>query len=139
VPWDCAEAMKWFRLAADQGYAQAQANLGAMYENGQVVPPDYVTAYMWFSFAAAGAQEGYLRVSFIRVRDDVAKLMTSDQIAEAQRVAREWKPTGRPAATNITAHSSGSATSARHRQRRDDQSGSGYAGWTRNYDHFHRR
>ena len=57
--------MRWFRLAADQGYAQAQANLGAMYENGQGVPPDYATAYMWFSLAGAGAQEGYLRVSFI--------------------------------------------------------------------------
>jgi TPR repeat protein len=65
VPWDYAEAMKWFRLAADQGYAQAQANLGAMCENGQGVPPDYATAYMWFSLAGAGAQEGYLRVSFI--------------------------------------------------------------------------
>ena len=48
-----------------KGTAQAQANLGAMYENGQGVPPDYATAYMWFSLAGAGAQEGYLRVSFI--------------------------------------------------------------------------
>ena len=65
MPWDCAEAMRWFRLAADKGYAQAQTNLGAVYENGQGVPPDYATAYMWFSLAGAGAQEGYLRVSFI--------------------------------------------------------------------------
>ena len=35
-----AEALKWFRLAADQGDARAQYYLGAMYANGQGVPQD---------------------------------------------------------------------------------------------------
>ena len=32
-PQDDAEAAKWFRLAAEQGDAEAQHNLGVMYDN----------------------------------------------------------------------------------------------------------
>ena len=35
VPQDYAEAVKWYRLAADQGDARAQNNLGVMYANGR--------------------------------------------------------------------------------------------------------
>jgi TPR repeat protein len=88
VPQDYAEAVKWYRLAADQGVASAQYNLAVMYDNGQGVPQDYVRAYMWFNLAAAqglqGAEED---------RDQVAQQMTAAQIAEAQQLAREWKPT----------------------------------------------
>ena len=38
VPQDFAEAMKWYRRAADQGYANAQSNLAIMYNNGHGVP-----------------------------------------------------------------------------------------------------
>jgi TPR repeat protein len=39
---------KWYRLAAEQGHAKAQYNLGLMYYNGEGVPEDYVIAYMWW-------------------------------------------------------------------------------------------
>ena len=32
---DLAEAARWYRLAAEQGYAEAQLNLGELYENGR--------------------------------------------------------------------------------------------------------
>ena len=35
VPQDYAEAVKWYRLAADQGDAAAQNNLGFMYETAK--------------------------------------------------------------------------------------------------------
>ena len=38
VPQDYKEAVKWFRLAAEQGLAEAQYNLGNRYHNGQGVP-----------------------------------------------------------------------------------------------------
>ena len=38
VPEDDAEAVRWYRLAAEQGYAMAQSFLGAMYANGEGVP-----------------------------------------------------------------------------------------------------
>jgi TPR repeat protein len=38
VPQDNAEALKWFRMAADKGNKMAQYNLGKMYDNGDGVP-----------------------------------------------------------------------------------------------------
>ncbi len=32
--------MRWYRLAADQGYASAQFNLGVMYATGEGFPQD---------------------------------------------------------------------------------------------------
>jgi hypothetical protein len=91
VVQDYKEAAKWYRLAAEQGSAEAQSNLGFLYEEGQGVPQDYVEAHMWFNLGgASGDARG------IKNRDIIARKMTPEQIAEAQRRAREWKPkTGR--------------------------------------------
>jgi uncharacterized protein len=87
VPRNYAEAVKWYRLAADQGDAVAQYDLGLMYDDGYGVPQDYVRAHMWFNLSAAqGDQDG------IKNRDDVSLKMTPAQLAEAQKLAREWKP-----------------------------------------------
>jgi uncharacterized protein len=90
LPQDYAEAVKWLRKAAEQGNAGAQSDLGAMYENGQGVAQDYVHAHMWFTLAAGGSPV-WAPPQNSR-RDQVARKMTPDQIAEAQRLAREWKP-----------------------------------------------
>lgn len=82
-----AEAIKWYRLAADQGDAEAQFNVGAMYANGQGSPQDLVRALMWFNLAAAQDPR-----KAVRARELIVKNMTPAQIAEAQRLAREWKP-----------------------------------------------
>ena len=52
VPQDYKEAVKWSRLAAEQGYASAQYNLGLMYNNGNGVPQDYAEAVKWYRLAA---------------------------------------------------------------------------------------
>jgi TPR repeat protein len=44
--------VKWYRLAAEQGHAQAQLNLGFCYENGNGVPEDKVEAVKWYRLAA---------------------------------------------------------------------------------------
>jgi TPR repeat protein len=49
---DDKEAAKWFRLAAEQGVADAQTKLAGMYEYGQGVPYDYALAAYWFRMAA---------------------------------------------------------------------------------------
>ncbi|MGB8575646.1 MAG: SEL1-like repeat protein, partial [Pseudolabrys sp.] len=54
---------------------------------GLGVPQDKVRAYMWFNLSAAQGREG--AAAF---RDLIARRMTPAQIAEAQRLAREWKP-----------------------------------------------
>ena len=82
-----AEAVKWYRLAAEQGIAKAQLNLGTMYYEGQGVPQDHVQAHMWFNLAAAQGDDDARKY-----RDRTVENMTPAQIAEAQRLAREWKP-----------------------------------------------
>ncbi len=56
MPEDDAEAAKWFRKAAKQGDAQAQHNLGVMYQTGMGVPEDDAEAVKWFRKAA---EQGY--------------------------------------------------------------------------------
>ncbi len=87
VQQDYVEAAKWIRKAAEQGIAQAQYNLGLMYLNGQAVPQDFVLAHMWYNLSAAqGISEAQ------KMRDILVKYMTPSQVAEAQRLARKWKP-----------------------------------------------
>jgi uncharacterized protein len=89
VQRDYTEAAKWFRRAADQDNIDAQFNLGEMYELGNGVPQNYVLAYMWFTLVASRGSRPYA----IRGRGRVAQQMTPDQIAQAEKLAREWKPT----------------------------------------------
>jgi TPR repeat protein len=49
---DYAEAMRWLRVAADQGSAMAEQNIGYMYYNGFGVSQDYAEAAVWYRRAA---------------------------------------------------------------------------------------
>ena len=86
VTQDYAEAAKWYKKAAEQGDSGAQNILGAMYERGKGIPKDYVEAYKWFSISGeSGSGYGH------EYREKIGKRkMTPDQIAEAQRLAKEW-------------------------------------------------
>ncbi len=90
VPQDYKEAAKWYRKAADQGHADAQFFLGFMYANGWGVTQDYVQAHMWYNLGAAQGEK-----LFEKLRDSLAEKMTPAQVAEAQKLAREWKPKGK--------------------------------------------
>ena len=81
---DYKEAVKWYRLAAEQGHASAQVNLALMYDKGWGVLQDYVRAHMWYNLASAagGSQFGN------KNRDDIAKIMTPQQIEKAQEMAK---------------------------------------------------
>ena len=57
MPQSDALAVEWWRKAADQGYADAQFNLGAMYANGQGVPQSFPEALRWFRKAHAQGHE----------------------------------------------------------------------------------
>ena len=61
MPQDYAAAVSWYRKAADQGNADAQYNLGVMYDQGQGVPQDYAAAVSWFRKAA---DQGYAHAQF---------------------------------------------------------------------------
>jgi hypothetical protein len=90
VRQDDAEQAKWCCMAAEQGYADAQHQMGTGYAVGRGVPQDLVKAHMWFDLAAIqGDSEAQ------KDRDKAAGMMTPSQIAEAQKLAREWKPKGK--------------------------------------------
>jgi len=74
-------------LHADKGNGLAQFSLGFIYERGLGLPQDYVRAHMWFSLAAAQGTKGAAEW-----RERLATRMSPTQIAEAQKLAREWKP-----------------------------------------------
>ena len=87
---DYQQALRWFRLAADQGEALAQTKMAVMYDEGQGVPKSIVQAYKWYSLAATNGDK-----PASLLRDSLANQMTPAQIAEAQKLAQEWKPKGK--------------------------------------------
>jgi TPR repeat protein len=88
IKGDYATALQLLRPLAEQGNAEAQFNLGVMYVRGQGVSQDYVLGHMWFNLATSRGNK-----DAAQARDIAALHMTPAQIAEAQRLAREWKPT----------------------------------------------
>jgi TPR repeat protein len=87
VPQNSAEAVRWYRLAAGQGHAEAQHYLGSMHNAGRGVLRNYVEAYKWYALSAA---QGDTKAGIDR--DEVLERMTPAQIAEAQRLVAEWRP-----------------------------------------------
>ncbi len=91
VAQDYQQAVRWYTKAAEAGNAVAQYNLASMYYSGKGVPQDYVLAHMWANLAASQGGE-----DAVKKRDAIATLLTPNQIAAAQKLAREWKPTTLP-------------------------------------------
>jgi TPR repeat protein len=85
------EALKWIEGSAELGYPKAQYHTGVMYKSGQGTPENNVLAYMWFSVAVSRSYYPENRKA-TAARHAVAAKMTPAEIAEAQRLAREWKP-----------------------------------------------
>ena len=81
---DHQEAIKWYRLAAEQGEASAQYGLGFMHATGKGVIQDNVYAHMWWNLAAASGNEAARDSKEILVKD-----MTPQDISKAQDLARE--------------------------------------------------
>ncbi|MBU4372103.1 MAG: sel1 repeat family protein [Syntrophaceae bacterium] len=90
TPQDYVEAVKFYRQSAEQGNQLAQHNLGYMYEKGQGVLADEVQALMWYNLAAV---QGETKAK--AARDRVTVWMTPAQIAESQRLAREFRIVGK--------------------------------------------
>ena len=66
-------------MAAEQGDAIGQTDLGYLYEQGKGVPLDYVTAYMWYSLGEAGGN-----ADSSRQLKSLSSLMPAKQLAEAK-------------------------------------------------------
>jgi len=83
VSGNYAEAKRWYeRAVALDHNGLAMNSLGSMYEKGEGVPQDFIQAHMWFNLEAG--------IMGSTNRDRLAKLMTPEQIARAQDLARDW-------------------------------------------------
>lgn len=85
------EAVRLLTYHAQRGHSSSQYGLGLAYAGGRGVPQDFVQAHLWFNLAAASGDETMRRGGAER-REQMARLMTPAQVAEAQRLAREWRP-----------------------------------------------
>ena len=102
VARDDAAAAGWYQRAADRGQPIAQFNLAQMYASGSGVRQDDVAAYMWYSIAANllaqdrrdAAADAHARA--VEARAALARGMSTEEVAEAERLAQEWRPAGRP-------------------------------------------
>ena len=87
VPKDPAEAMKLFRAAAERGDADGQFALSLMYEKGEGADKQPVEALKWCRLAS---QQGH-DIAFVH-QATLEATMTREQVIEAVRREREWKP-----------------------------------------------
>ena len=85
VPQSDEEAFKWYRLAAQQGVTSAQINVGRMYAGGFGVAQDKLQGYKWLTIAVdLGDTDAIFN------RDNVAALMSEEEITAANRQTIEW-------------------------------------------------
>lgn len=90
-PQDYKQAAKWEGEAAELGHCDDQGDLGILYAQGLGIPQDYVMAHKWFNLAAS-CSKGFHHEESVKNRSRVEKKMTPAQVAEAQKLARDWKP-----------------------------------------------
>src|SRR2546430_439433 len=87
VTKDEVEAEKWWLHAAGQSEDEAQYNLGVCYDSGEGVPKDEVEAHKWWLLAAGqGNDDAKYNMTIVENK------MSREQIAEGQRLARDFKP-----------------------------------------------
>ena len=109
-----AEAVKWYRKAAEQNYAVAQFGLGLCYWFGKGVAKDYVEGYKWWLLAAGQSIE--IPKEWITKAEG---MMTQEQVAEGQRLARNFQPREVPA-------SGADSSAASIARTRPESSGTGF-------------
>lgn len=84
VPEDLQQAARLLRAAAEAGVGIAQLSIGRMYRDGAGVTRNLVEAYAWFTIAGDnGVMDGFA------YREEIAKQMSAEQIAEARRLAAQ--------------------------------------------------
>ena len=89
---DYKQAVHWYTKSAKQSHADAQFGLGVMYAVGKGVPQDWKKTYMWLNLAN---HNGLSVVSIGQEsRDAVAKILSSQDLIEAQEMAKRCLDSG---------------------------------------------
>jgi TPR repeat protein len=93
VSIDVGKGLDWSLLAAEKGDSRAQVRAAVLFEQGVGTSQDYIQAHKWYNLAVASYAPSDIELSakVARARDQLAAKMSPDQIAEAQKIAREWQ------------------------------------------------
>lgn len=125
VPKDFEMAARYFAQSAQQGNSNGATALGKAYLRGQGVPVDLTKAYFWLNVASMGTipfLDDSLKLSLevalqtgiaSLIRDVLARRMEAEDISEAQRLTREWRPSfqnGAPAEIAVLARATDSSS-----------------------------
>ena len=93
VTQDYKEAKKWNRLAAENGSSKGQFNLGWSYRFGSGVSKNLTLSHMWLSVAVSNQGNIFIDDPSVGTaaltRNIIEKKMTTEQLAKAQKLARE--------------------------------------------------
>jgi TPR repeat protein len=108
VPKDVEQGIRWIEHAAQRGFPPAQNTLGQCYQKGTGVPVDPLQAYKWFSLAASrdDSRAADIRVNIAKVETQLSK----EKVAEAQKLAREFRASNPPLPAEETPTPSSPAT-----------------------------
>ena len=88
VEQNLAEAVKWYRKAAEQGHDGAQYKLGLSYQNGKGVPQSDTEAYIWLNISAENGAPLNGRGKAGELMDEIRKNLTSIQVEEAKEITK---------------------------------------------------
>jgi TPR repeat protein len=84
VPQNNKKAVRWYRMAAEQGHLYAQHHLDWSYAKGQGVPRNYIRAHLWLNIVAEKGS-----IDAVNMLGDIKIKMTAQQIKGAQRLTRK--------------------------------------------------
>ena len=101
------EALAEWRSAAGADDGRAMLAVGRAYRQGLGVLQDHVEAHRWFNLAASRGE-----IEALEERDALEGLMTGEELAEARRLAREWRPGGGAWTSSASDGNAPSASSA---------------------------
>lgn len=87
-----SDKFRQWKADAECGDARAQYFLGLAFVIGRGTYPNYTTALMWFTIAAARGEP-----NAVASRERIARRMKADQRRISERMARDWLRTHRAA------------------------------------------
>lgn len=73
------QASKWIQTAAERGSSEGMLEMGRLYRDGIGVEKSLIMAYVWFNRASAARN-----LDAVRERESIARILTPDELKEAQ-------------------------------------------------------
>lgn len=88
VPPDTAEAIRWWKRAAEQGHTEAQFMLATQYFYGLAIPADYGAAYIWALIASQSQRLSEpARNEVLKLMAEIRTRLTPGEIKASQETA----------------------------------------------------